>query len=71
MSPSAIDNAPPGPKVPLFSPAATDCQGEVLNVGHEIKRLPPARVPSALYTSSLMVVVAGVCDDDTAAASSK
>jgi len=65
MSPSAIDNAPPGPKVPLFSPPPPTVRGGAERRPRS-QKTPPARVPSALYTSSLMVVVAGVCDDDTA-----
>ncbi len=53
---NCTDNAPPAPKVTLVVPAATACPPAVLNSGQEINRVPPAGVPSALNTVSLIVV---------------
>lgn len=59
---SATDKAPPGPRITLVFPAATACPAAVLNVGQEINSVPPASVPSARYTTSLIVLLVGVCD---------
>jgi hypothetical protein len=56
---SCTDNAPPAPRVTLFVPAPTAAPSLLVNAGHEKSRTPPAGVPSALYTTSEMVVVAG------------
>lgn len=43
----------------LIVPAATGFPSAVLNAGHEINKVPPAGCPSARYTTSLTIVVAG------------
>src|SRR5512133_688374 len=44
----------------LFTPAATGFLSAVVNAGHDISSVPAAGAPSARYTVSLILVVAGV-----------
>ena len=62
----ATDNVPCAPSMTLFVPAATGLPSAVVNAGHEISSVPAAGVPSARYTTSLIVVIAGACARDTA-----
>src|SRR6266853_843606 len=58
---SCTVNAPIDPISTLKFPAATTSPSAVWNDGQEIRAVPAAALPSALYTVPLMVVKLGPC----------